>query len=101
MARFTAARRRHRIFRYVLWAVTALLATVAFAVATPYLLIAAGHVRPNDWGQFSNEGQAYGGIATVIGMLAIAGVAASLILQARDAAINRMQMDRTSYQNIV
>jgi hypothetical protein len=101
MAKLASARRRRRIFRYALWVVTALLATVAFAVATPYLLIAVSHIRPTDWGQFSNEGQAYGGIAAVIGMLAIVGVAASLFLQTRDAAVNRAQADRASYENIV
>jgi hypothetical protein len=102
MAKLAAARPRRRIFRYALWAIsTTLLGSAAFAVTTPYLLTALGHLGPNDWGQLSNEGQAYGGIAAVIGMLAITGVAVSLVLQAREAAVNRTQVDRASYENIV
>jgi hypothetical protein len=89
------------IRRYIFWTVTALLATAGFGIATPYVLLAVGHIRPGDWAQFSNEGQAYGGIAAVIGMLAIVGVVASLVLQVRESAANRVQMERTFHADLV
>ena len=92
---------RHPIFRYSLWITTAILAAVAFGVATPYAFLLVGRIHPNDWGQFSNEGQAYGGIAAVIGMLAIAGVVASLILQSRESAANRVLANRTFQADLV
>src|SRR5260370_15365376 len=75
-----------RTGRRLLLAAAALLAIAAFLIGTPYLLLAIGHVRHNDWTQFSSEGQAYGGIAAVLGMLALVGVAASRVLQSREAA---------------
>ncbi len=94
-------RPRGKALRYAAWGVTALLATVAFGIAVPYLLLLAGDLRRSDWAQFSNEGQAYGGIAAVIGMIAIVGVIASLILQSREAAASRMQSERASHENLV
>jgi hypothetical protein len=87
--------RRRRTVRRLLLAAVALLATAAFLIGTPFLLLAIGHVRHNDWTRFSNEGQAYGGIAAVFGMLALLGVAVSLVLQSRDAAANRELAQRT------
>jgi hypothetical protein len=89
------------ILRYVLWIMTAVLAIVVFGVVTPFAFLAAAHIRPNDWAKFSNEGQAYGGIASVIGMLAIIGVVASLILQARKSAANRLQIDRAFHADLL
>jgi len=89
------------VIRYVLWGAAALLAVVAFAVATPYVLLAIGWIRPGDWAKFSNEGQAYGGVAAVIGMLAVAGVVASLILQVRESAAAHVQMERTFHAELL
>jgi hypothetical protein len=94
-ARPSGDHRRRRTARRLFLAAAALLATAAFLIGTPFLLLAIGHVRPNDWTRFSNEGQAYGGIAAVIGMLALLGVAASLVLQSRDGAANRELAQRT------
>jgi hypothetical protein len=82
-------------------AAVAILIAAAFLAGTPFLLLVVGHVRPNDWAQFSNEGQAYGGIAAVLGMLALVGVGASLILQARDAATNRELTQRTIHAELL
>lgn len=77
------------------------MAISAFGVVTPYIFLIVSHMHPRDWVQFSNEGQAYGGIASVIGMLAIVGVVASLILQARESAANRVQMERTFHTDLI
>lgn len=88
-------RPRRSILRYVLWALTALAALATFVVVTPYVFLAAGHIQPYSWTELGNEGQAYGGIAEIFGMLAIVGVVASLVMQARESAANRAQMHRS------
>jgi hypothetical protein len=95
--------RRHQlpILRYTIWSLVAVLAIGAFGSVTPYVFLLVGRIHPNDWGQFSNEGQAYGGVASVIGMIAIVGVVASLILQVRESAANRVQLNRTFHSELV
>jgi hypothetical protein len=78
-----------------------LLAAAAFLVGTPYLFLAIARLRANDWTQFSNEGQAYGGIAAVFGMLALLGVAASLVLQSRETAISRELAQRNVHTDLL
>jgi hypothetical protein len=93
--------RSRRIVRRLFLAGTALLATAFFLIGTPFLLLAIGHIRHNDWTQFSNEGQTYGGIAAIFGMLALVGVAISLVLQSRDAAANRELAQRTVHADLL
>lgn len=79
-----------------------LLAAAAFLVGTPYLLLAIARLRTaSDWTQFSNEGQTYGGIAAVFGMLALLGVAASLVLQSRETAISRELAQRNVHTELL
>jgi Family of unknown function (DUF6082) len=92
---------RSATLRYILWTSTALITVAAFIVATPYVFLAVGRIRSDDWAQFSNEGQAYGGVAAVIGMLAIGGVVASLILQVRESKASHVQMDRTFHADLL
>jgi hypothetical protein len=100
-ARPRTNRDRRELARRIRFAAVAILIAAAFLAGTPFLLLAVGNVRPNDWTQFSNEGQAYGGIAAVLGMLALVGVGASLILQARDAANNRELTQRTIHAELL
>jgi len=95
------SRDRRLVVRYFIWTAAALLAAGAFTVATPYVFLAVGRIRSGDWVQFSNEGQAYGGVAAVIGMLAIVGVVASLILQARESTATHVQMERTFHADLL
>jgi len=94
-------RDRSATLRYILWISTALIVVAAFTVVTPYVFLAVGRIRPDDWAQFSNEGQAYGGVAAVIGMLAIGGVVASLILQVRESKASHVQMERTYHTDLL
>jgi len=94
-------RRRRRTVQRVVLAVSALLATAAFIVGTPFLLLAISHLQHNDWTQFSNEGQSYGGIAAIFGMLALVGVAASLILQSRQTTASRELTQRTIHADLL
>lgn len=90
-----------RIGRRSLLVVAILLIATAFLFGTPFALLAISHIRPKDWAQFSNEGQAYGGIAAIFGMLALIGVAASLILQARESIANRESFQRTVHNDLL
>lgn len=89
-----------RVARYLLFAAVVLLAAVAFIVVTPFALLAIGKLRPADWAEFSNEGQAYGGIASVFGILALAGVAVSIVLQSRESALSRTQALREAHSEL-
>lgn len=95
------SRPRRPILRSVLWTLVALAAMTSFIAAAPYVFLAIGHIQSHDWTQFSDEGQAYGGIASVFGMLAIAGVAVSLIMQSRESAANRAQIERTFHADLM
>jgi hypothetical protein len=95
---------RHKQMRIVQWssiAIATLLMVAAFLFGTPFVLLAIAHIRPKDWAQLSNEGQAYGGIAAAFGMLALIGVVASLILQSRESAANREFFQRTIHNDLM
>lgn len=93
--------RGRRTLRYLLLTVTALLATAAFLVGAPFVLLALSNVNRSDWTQLSNVGQAYGGVAAMFGMLALIGVAASLVLQARESVANRELAQRTTHSDLL
>jgi hypothetical protein len=93
-------RRPPRIIRYITVATISLIAATAFIVVTPLALSAIGKLGPGDWAQLSNEGQAYGGIASVFGILALAGVAVSVVLQSRETALGRAQALRTAHSDL-
>ncbi len=97
----TGNERRRYMMRRLLLAAAALLAAATFLVGTPFLLLAISHIRHNDWAEFSSEGQTYGGLAAVFGMLALIGVAASLILQSRETAANREMTHRTIHTDLL
>lgn len=92
---------RWRTARYLFLAVIALLATASFIIGTPFALLAISQILPHDWLQFSNEGQAYGGVAAVFGMLTLVGVVASLVLQSRESAANRESAQRSIHKDLL
>lgn len=94
-------RPHRRTVQRVLLAVSVLLAAAAFIVGTPFLLLAISHLQHDDWTQFSNEGQAYGGIAAAFGVLALVGVAASLILQSRQTTASLELAQRTIHTDLM
>jgi Family of unknown function (DUF6082) len=89
------------VIRRVLFTVTALVAAAAFTVGTPFLLLTISHIRPSDWTELSSEAQTYGGVAAVFGMLALVGVAGSLILQSREIAASRELAQRTIHTDLL
>jgi hypothetical protein len=99
--RLISNQRHQHVIRRTLLAAAVLLAATGFILAVPFLLLAIGHIRHTDWTQFSSEAQTYGGIAAVFGMLALVGVAASLVLQSRETAANRELTQRTIHSDLL
>lgn len=90
-----------RTARRLLLAGSVLLAMVAFLIGTPFALLAVATIQRDDWAVLSNVGEAYGGFAAVFGMLALAGVAVSLVLQSRDSATTRELAQRTIHSDLM
>ena len=101
LTRAASPQRGHHITRKLLLVIVALIAAGGFIVGTPFALLAIGYMHRGDWIQFSNEGQAYGGIAAVFGTLALVGVAVSLVLQSRESAANREVAQRTIHSDLM
>jgi len=78
-----------------------LAAICAFVLGTPLLFTAVEHLGNGNWPQFSNEAQTYGGVASVIGVLALVGVAASFGLQRRDTTANLEVSQRTFHAELL
>ncbi|MGW7385298.1 DUF6082 family protein [Streptomyces sp. NPDC054794] len=100
-----ASGRRHDRDRWIdrryLLIGAALLALLAFLLCTPLALLAIGQLHTRDWARLSDVAATYGDIATVFSMLALAGVAASLILQARDTTVNRELTHRSMHSDLL
>lgn len=77
-----------------LFAMTILIIIVGLVVLSPLALAEIGHFR-SDWVQLSNIGQTYGAISAVLSALALGGIIASLLYQARDSRSAHEQMTRT------
>jgi hypothetical protein len=70
----------------------ALIAIVGLVVLSPFALATLDHFR-NDWQQLSDIGQTYGAVSAILSSLALGGVVASLLYQARS--------NRNAYEQIV
>ncbi|XVU22202.1 DUF6082 family protein [Actinoplanes sp. CA-054009] len=68
---------------------------VAVALASPLVLTVVGEWWNVDWSRMADIGQAYGAASAIFSALAVAGVAASLVYQARQFRIMRRQAVRT------
>jgi uncharacterized membrane protein len=71
-----------------------LVAIVGLVILSPFALAGIAHFR-SDWTQLSNIGQTYGAISAILSALALGGILASLLYQARDSRIAHEQMTRT------
>jgi uncharacterized membrane protein len=74
--------------------VIGLIVTVGLAILSPLGLAGIAHFR-GDWAQLSNIGQTYGAVSAVLSALALGGILASLLYQARDSRNSHEQMTRT------
>jgi hypothetical protein len=64
--------------------VLSLIAALILVIASPFALETLARSR-RDWSQLSNIGQTYGAVSALLSSLALAGVAISLLYQARDS----------------
>jgi Family of unknown function (DUF6082) len=71
-----------------------LIAIVGTLIVSPFALAELGHYR-TDWAQLSNIGQTYGAVSALLTPLALGGVVASLLYQARDSRNALEQTTRT------
>lgn len=71
-----------------------LMAIVGLVILSPFALAGIAHFR-GDWVRLSNIGQTYGAISAILSALALGGIVASLLYQARDSRIAHEQLTRT------
>jgi hypothetical protein len=67
---------------------------VGLAILSPLALAGISHFR-DDWLQLSNIGQTYGAVSAILSALALGGIIASLLYQARDSRNAHEQRTRT------
>ena len=80
-------------------ATTGLVAAIAFA--SPAALALADLFWKPDWRHLADIGQAYGAASAIFSALAVAGVAASLVYQARALRLARVQAIRTTHWELL
>ncbi|MBG0568019.1 DUF6082 family protein [Actinoplanes aureus] len=80
-------------------ATTGLVAAIAFA--SPAALALADLFWKPDWRHLADIGQAYGVASAIFSALAVAGVAASLVYQARALRLARVQAIRTTHWELL
>jgi uncharacterized membrane protein len=79
---------------FIFLVTTALITIVGLVVLSPLALAGIAHFR-SDWLQLSNIGQTYGAISAILSALALGGILASLLYQARDSRNSHEQITRT------
>ncbi|WP_419997767.1 DUF6082 family protein [Streptomyces boninensis] len=77
------------------------LSVAVFVFAVPAALLLIGTLWKDDWQHFSDVAGAYGGIASVFGMLTLLGVIASLALQVRDSRANLELIHRSLHSELL
>jgi hypothetical protein len=73
----------------------------ALVLISPMALIAIDSIWRNDWHHLADIGQTYGVVSAIFGALAVAGVAASLIFQARAHRLAQIQAVRGTQREIL
>lgn len=90
---------RRRVTGYGM--VTAVVVLSVYGIVVSPLMLAAVSDESDDWAFMANVGTAYGGISAILSGLALCGVAASLILQRRQALVERMAIERERHFDMV
>lgn len=82
--------------------VLAIAVSAALVLLSPFALRAYGpDGSDSDWQRVGNVAQAYGAVSALIAGLALAGVGASLVFQARESKANREQGMRTAHTELM
>jgi hypothetical protein len=76
-----------------------ILVAVALVIASPYALDVFGD--SGEWSERSEIGQTYGAAAALLSVLALVGISASLILQAREAKVAREHASRVTHSELL
>jgi hypothetical protein len=71
------------------------------ALASPLALGLIDDQGSRDWGQLSEIGQTYGAVSALISVVALGGVAASLMLQVRSAQLDREHAYRSVHLQLI
>lgn len=82
-------------------AVAVVLLVVGLVILSPIALRAVSLEEAEDWGRLSDIGQTYGATSAVLSALALGGVAASLLLQARQTRAERIQAIRGFHAELI
>jgi hypothetical protein len=93
----TAATRRASTLVITLTSV----AVLALVILSPFALALLANEDGVDWNSLSTVGQTYGAVSAVIAVLALGGVAASLVVQNREAKANREQALRVLHTDLL
>ena len=76
-------------------------AILALVIASPIALQRIADLHGIKWIRLSNVGQTYGAVSALLTALALGGVVASLLYQARDVKTAREQTSRTIHQELM
>ncbi|MFI7217349.1 DUF6082 family protein [Micromonospora maritima] len=82
-------------------AVAAVIVVVGLVILSPVALRAVSGGAAEDWSRLSDVGQTYGAASAVLSALALGGVAASLLLQARQSRAERIQAIRGFHTDLI
>ncbi|MEV4256533.1 DUF6082 family protein, partial [Spirillospora sp. NPDC049652] len=93
-------RSRGRLTRALLLSIVAVL-LIALVLASPFGLDAVFAHTGADWRLLSDIGQTYGAISALLAALALAGLTASLLLQAREVRHQREQSARMAHLELL
>lgn len=99
----TPARRSWYRSRAVLVALSVLatVGSLGLVALSPLALRAFDHDRSQEWANISEIAQTYGAVSALLSGLAVVGVVASLVLQAREAKAARLQASRTMHIDLI
>jgi hypothetical protein len=74
---------------------------LALVILSPFALAVLANEDGVDWNSLSTVGQTYGAISAVIAVVALGGVAGSLVVQQREAKSNREQSLRVLHTDLL
>jgi hypothetical protein len=95
---------RHIANRRTVFITSITIVTTAFFIAvvfSPLALREFGTSAHINWSQLSNIGQTYGAVSALLTAMALAGVVASLLFQARDVRLTKEQAIRTFHHELI
>ena len=96
--------RRKAIIRKVaiyLVALFAIAGVLSLILVSPLLLRQLAQIKGIDWTELSNIGQTYGAASAILSAVALIGITLSLMVQARQARIERVRITRERHMELL